>query len=292
MRDLFFQELARISNEIRETEASESEEMRAQGTQVLVDTISAVWDLCELGRCEGLIALEEEAGRRTGKNEKRFLVPMIYLITDGTDPQILEEICLAKYSALGLHGRDALQYLMFLFGCLGIQAAENPRIIETKLLAMVPEHVERAYHDYWEEPERKKAREEEDYRRTVGKHCVGEMKIHPEEKGYLIVKLMDEVLPQMDDKSIQTLLQEVTNADLEVMMMGLSGEANAAVFRNVTQRMALVIATDMDFMAFVRTEEIVKAASQIYIQLVKLIENNMIVCGYELAKKLAEFSDH
>lgn len=290
MRDLFFHELARISNEIRETEATESEEMRAQGTQVLVDTISAVRDICELGRCEGLIALEEVAGRRTGINEQRFLSPMIYLITDGTDPQVFEEICLVKYSALGLHGRDALQYLMFLFGCLGVQAAENPRIIETKLLAMVPEHVERAYHDYWEEPERKKAREEEHYRRTVGKHCACEMKIHPEEKGYQIVKLMDEILSQMDDKSIQMLLREVTNADLEVMMMGLSGEANAAVFRNVTQRMALVIATDMDFMAYVRTEEIVNATTEIYIQLVKLVESGAIVCRNELLKKLAEFS--
>lgn len=70
---------------------------------------------------------------------------MIYLVTDGADPELVEELCLARYFSSCLDGFDALQYLIMFIGSIAIQNGEHPRLVENRFLMCIPEDVSDKY---------------------------------------------------------------------------------------------------------------------------------------------------
>ena len=150
MRDIVFYEIRKSIEEINELRKSSSgindADQNAQD-QMLLDTITELCDLAYVARKEGLLALEERVGKLSETEGFDTLKMLAMLIVDGTDPELLEEISLLKYFSSGVTDYRALQHLIIMMGVADIQAGENPRVFEEKIIMALPKHLADAeYH--------------------------------------------------------------------------------------------------------------------------------------------------
>ena len=156
-------------------------------------------------------------------------------------------------------------------------------MIENKMLAFVPQEVEKRYRKKQEqEPEVPKKKEEYDLARLEA-YYTGDIAAMPGEECYYQMKVTDYAICSLDDRAIQRVLREVENGDLALAMKGLSGECRRRIFTNLSERLALMIAEDMDFMGPVRIKDVAKACEKIFGILIKLIRYGEIVCFDEQA---------
>lgn len=87
------------------------------------------------------LALEEQACNLPEKEGFDTLKMLIMLIVDGTDPDLVEEMALLRYFASDLKGYKGLQHLIMMIGAMGIQAGENPRVFEEKIVLALPKNL-------------------------------------------------------------------------------------------------------------------------------------------------------
>lgn len=155
MKEIFYVELR---ERIKEIEAIRHEQSQAESTQCdnnLLSVMNLLMDLSNESRREGLLALEETVHNPVHAPGAKYLTAMIMQIVDGMEPELVEDISLTRYFSGNLKADDGLIFLMYLKGVLSLQSGENPRILEQKLKAMVPENVVDAYE---EEQQRKNTR--------------------------------------------------------------------------------------------------------------------------------------
>ncbi len=67
----------------------------------------------------------------------------------------------------------------------------------------------------------------------------------------------------LDDRSIQRVLREVENNDLGVALKGSGDDVKAAIFNNLSKRLASMIQEEMDFMGPVRLKDVEEAQQKI-----------------------------
>lgn len=251
--------------------------MKDEDPSSLLEAIKTVVKLSNLARHEGLLALEEAA---RSMDDTSPLKNLIILIVDGTEPELVEDISFFRYIADGYEGRAAVEYLIYLVGTLSIQAGENPRVTEEKLLAMVPSYAAKRYRAAQEAElgaEKKKRQEEYDGGKTpevVTKLYEGETISMPAgEPGYFVVALLDYLLKNMDDRTVQRILREVENSDLEVVLHGLSGAGRKKILTNLSKRLACMVAEDYNFLGPVKAVDISAIAEKI-LRIIYKLENS------------------
>ncbi|HIG52877.1 MAG TPA: hypothetical protein EYG11_10585 [Candidatus Latescibacteria bacterium] len=83
--------------------------------------------MAEIARREGILALEESGGKAADP----FLQRAILLAVDGTQPELIKDM-LDKWQASLLREQE-VKYRKVIEGLRGIQAGDNPRIVEHKL---------------------------------------------------------------------------------------------------------------------------------------------------------------
>ncbi len=279
MRDIFYSELRDRNDEIRKIEASGDTDKIKQGTELLNKAVEIIIKFCNMARKGGLLVLEETACELEDKNGNNYLKAMIMLIVDGTEPQLVEEISAARYFSNGLNGYEGLQYLVFLVGSLAIQAGENPRVIEEKVLALLPEHISSEYrknHDEYSIETGEKRKPEQDMS-VVKKHCTGESPVKFGEDGYFLASVMEYIFTSIDDRSIQRILRDVDNCDLTIAMKGLSGKSRERIFNNLSERLAVMIAEDLDHIGPVRVKDVIESTYKIFSIIIKLINSSEII---------------
>lgn len=128
----------------------------------ICDILAYVIGASTTARKQGLLALEEYGNSIVAENnpEKAFFKEGIEYIVDGTDPEFVREILGANIIVNGVSSFTSYLKYLCLEGILSVQAGENPRIIEKKLLACLTENVqERAR----EAMEKEKEKVEEEY---------------------------------------------------------------------------------------------------------------------------------
>ena len=81
----------------------------------------------------------------------------------------------------------------------------------------------------------------------------------------------------LDDRAIQRVLRDVDNNDLEVALKGSNEEVQAAIFKNLSSRLASMIKEDMDFMGPVRMKDVEEAQQKIVGIIRKLEDSAEIV---------------
>ena len=81
----------------------------------------------------------------------------------------------------------------------------------------------------------------------------------------------------LDDRSIQRVLRDVDNSDLGVALKGANEEVQAAIFKNLSSRLASMIKEDMDFMGPVRMKDVEEAQQKIVGIIRKLEDSAEIV---------------
>ena len=270
MEELLFKEL-RESNKMIQTKLDE--EQKKECYNLLAATTEKVLELCNLARKEGLLALEEETQNLEELQNEKHLKSMMMLIVDGTDPELVEEISTARMFASNMQGAEELNYLIMLIGCLSLQRGENPRIIEEKLLALLPKEAV----DVYRERQKKKEAEEVLSVDSMEKYYQGGIAVQPEDAFYYEVKIADYAIRTIDDRGIQRVLRDVDNCDITIAMKGLSGEARRRLLQGMSKRLAAMIIEDMEFMGPVRMKDVVLSISKIYGVIVRLLSVGDIV---------------
>ncbi|MCL1997472.1 MAG: hypothetical protein FWG65_01745 [Turicibacter sp.] len=103
--------------------------------EACLPVILKMLDLAQITRREGVLSLEAEAA----EEDNLFLKTGIELITDGTDPAMVELVLQNLISANDYQGVELLSRKIMLCGVLQIQSGCNPRIMATILLSMLGE---------------------------------------------------------------------------------------------------------------------------------------------------------
>ena len=81
----------------------------------------------------------------------------------------------------------------------------------------------------------------------------------------------------LDDRAIQRVLRDVDNSDLGVALKGANEEVQAAIFKNLSSRLAAMIKEDMEFMGPVRMKDVEEAQQKIVGIIRKLEDSAEIV---------------
>ena len=77
----------------------------------------------------------------------------------------------------------------------------------------------------------------------------------------------------LDDRSIQTVLRDVDNADLGIALKGANEEVQNAIFNNLSKRLATMIREDMEFMGPVRMKDVEEAQQKI-VNIIRRLEDS------------------
>lgn len=112
-----------------------------------LETACKVLTLSQTARREGLLALEDQAA------EDSFHTPPLIrigvaLITDGTDPDIVEEILENYIVSTPMTNKEFLENILIRTGVLAIQQGENPVCIKEKLCSCFGLDFREAFYDY------------------------------------------------------------------------------------------------------------------------------------------------
>lgn len=81
----------------------------------------------------------------------------------------------------------------------------------------------------------------------------------------------------LDDRSIQRVLREVDNNDLGVALKGANEEVQAAIFKNLSSRLASMIKEDMEYMGPVRMKDVEESQQKIVGIIRKLEDSGEII---------------
>jgi hypothetical protein len=283
--EILYSEVRAANMAVKEIEAADSARAKA-GTKMLFDAVKMMEELSCAARKEGLLYLEEATCDMDKSGANGYLSQMILLIVDGTEPEIVEEIGTAKYFASCVSGYEALLLIAYVWGALSIQAGANPRVLEQQLLSIMPESVCAAYEKKREEEEKA----EEEAGKAAGEHknvvdmslvekySTGESPIKFGEDAYFITRIMDYLFREgMEDRVVQRVLRDIDNSDLTLIMKALSGEARGHIFNNLSQRLAVMIAQDIEYMGRVPLNEITEAEYKVLRVIVKLYARGEIV---------------
>jgi len=274
MRIKRLEELRKIHLEMKERDCViESNEKKCNENMILT-TMKRVMELNSIARREGLLALEEAVEDIPLESVEEELKQLIILIVDGTDPDVISGIGMARYY-VGLYtDYEALRYFIYLEGALSIQAGDNPRVVEEKLKAMLPPDMYLQYSKFQVEERLEEEKENEEH--LIENLCKGERLWNSGESGYYVSKLVDYVICDVTDKELQRMMREVDNSVLALAMKGMSGDARKHIFSNLSERLGKLIAKDMVYMGPVRAVDIVDASQKILGVLMRLIDNGEI----------------
>ena len=283
MKQFIYDEIKKNIEKIR---AMEPKEVGADGVypvsendQMLLDTIEIIKKCSMMARREGLLYLEEHSDELDdGFPGVKYLRHMIMLVVDGTDPELLEEVCICRYCSSKLSDYAALQYLIMLAGILDIQNRENPRVIEEKIKFMLPEELSdelirrsQVTDEVWSGRKSHGSDEDDMDLSILDRACEGDLALEPTDDYYYAVSMLDHMLLELDDRAIQRLLRDVDNCDLAIAMKAISGDARRRIFNNLSKRLAVMIAEDMAFMGPVKLEDAGGAGRKIFSRIVRLI---------------------
>ncbi|MBR6329252.1 MAG: flagellar motor switch protein FliG [Lachnospiraceae bacterium] len=111
--------------------------------------------------------------------------------------------------------------------------------------------------------------------RGTEKHIMESLEIDEPELADEIRKKMfvfEDIL-LLDDRAIQRVLRDVDNSDLAVALKGANEQVQAAIFNNLSSRLASMIKEDMDFMGPVRMKDVEEAQQKI-VNIIRKLEDS------------------
>lgn len=77
----------------------------------------------------------------------------------------------------------------------------------------------------------------------------------------------------LDDKSIQRVLREIDNNDLALALKNTNNDVKTVIFNNISQRLAVMIREDMDYMGPVRLKDVEESQQKI-VNIIRRLEDS------------------
>jgi hypothetical protein len=218
--------------------------------------------------------------------EYMFLPDIATLVVDGYAPERIQDICAMQYfsgdfsdfsnsSEQDATGYIALNFLVCQEGMLAVQRGESPYTIERLLLSMLPSPVADAYLEY--KKERSHAPASYDMS-IVEKYYIGGLDAGTDSPDGLQIAVADAVIREFTDEQVRRLLRDLDNVDVELMLRGLSGEGRKKIFTNMSDRLAVMVASDMDYMGEISLRDVSTATERILSVIEKFVQRGDICC--------------
>ncbi|MCM1257099.1 MAG: hypothetical protein NC307_04520 [Roseburia sp.] len=260
MRDIFYTE---IRNKVREITNDQED------AKMLIAAADKILEMAHIARKEGLFALEE-VSENLGKDDFwHYFREMIALLIDGTDEEVIEDICLSQYFTLDLKGAEGLVYLIFLRGTLAIQACECEYFLTKRLQSLLPVQVLQIY-------EPKSWNVEPTYAEKVEELCQRGSVVDRESDVYFFHHMADYTFANLTDADMKRVLKDVPTDDLAKALKGMDGKASKKVFDNLPLRIQEEVVEDMEYMCPIRLMDIADGKHKILNILVNLINDGEI----------------
>ena len=219
-----------------------------------VSVINDVVYLANVARREGILALESEIQ----KSSNSYLKRGILFVIDGIVPNMVAGI-LGITSVFGFKtGVELLKELIMVEGILSIQAGENPRIIEEKLLSFLGDAMDDARKILEEQV---KTQNKETSPWVNAPSNIAEF----------------EELVSLSNRDFQSILRETDLRTLELAVKICGAELRNRFFANMSSRLVEQIIDDMSVNGPIDVKHIEEAQNQILAVFHKLQENGDIV---------------
>lgn len=247
MDRFLIEELKNKCNEINSIEAN------PQMIAKVIEAYDCICNFANLGRKEGLLALEEAAGNLDLNDDtKRLFFEQITLVVDGTEPELVLNMGANRCVSCNLPSYEGLINLMYVHGSLMIQAGNTLFIIEQMLKSMMPKSI--LIELKKRESEKVLSKELKEAEDRVEALCKDDKEI--DDKDHSVVAETAKTLILLSDRDIQRLLREIEISSLEVAMKGMPGKARARIFDNMSSRLSIMVAEDMSYMGPVRMKDV------------------------------------
>lgn len=251
--------------------------MEIGNIEVIVEKVLVAYDCIlvfqEIARTEGLLSLEK-ACENLDKNDSAQSIfrDLIFLVVDGTDPDILAEIGMNKCISSKLSGCDGLICLMYFRGSLLIQEGYSSRLIEEYMKSVLPKAcIEALEKRNQANGMTKEAIEAKEDAERVLKLCNDDIDINNAD--YTIINQTARALLMLKDGDMERLLRDINYWDLAKAMKGFPGKVRKRVFDNLSVNLQVELAKDMDYMGPVRVRDIEMYCVEILELILKLSSN-------------------
>ncbi|HPS57982.1 MAG TPA: FliG C-terminal domain-containing protein [Spirochaetota bacterium] len=232
-----------------------------------VELIASIITLSERARRMGLLALEDDLDAIKDPMMKKGLL----LVVDGTDPAIVHQVLSAFMLSCYSRGINLLKAVIILQGVLGIQAGDNTRLIAEKLSVFLGKDID-LWETYWND--------NVNARTGVGGVHGAEGEGHAHRAGDVnseVEGIDFEKLADMADRFIQKILREVDTRDLAMALKGASAKMQDKIFGNMSNRAAILLKEDMDYMGPVRMDDVICCQERILTIACRLAEAGEII---------------
>ncbi len=234
-----------------------------------VELIDLVVTLSERARRMGLLAREDDLDNIKDPLLKKGLL----LVVDGTDPVVVRDVLYAFMLSSYRGGIGLLKAVMILEGVLAIQSGDNPRLIAEKLSVFLGKDI-----DLWETFRDNRVNVQAAYGSEYGAAPAGGVFTRSEETVNSVVKGMEfENLADVADRFIQMVLREVDTRDLALALKGASSKLQNKIFSNMSNRAAMLLKEDMDYMGPVRMDDVIRCQERILTIACRLAEAGEII---------------
>jgi len=231
----------------------------------VISAAKDIMKLADLARKEGLLALEDMA--KTLSSD--FLRQLILLVVDGNFPDTIAEIGTNTYWTKAPDGADAMVDYMYLRGMLGIQNGDNPRVLESILISLMPTELHLEYRAQMEVLHDEEAVEKL-------------FTIHPtfQEPGiWEPIHNLEEIVDNMHNRCIQRVLRELDNRDLAICIYVLQQETRKKILANLSTGLAHAIMEDVALCASVSEKDVAASVAKILDTINALVKTGEIVVG-------------
>ncbi len=266
----FYQEIRNNSILVKEEIGRDPESV----VKPLAAVCREITRLSNIARTEGLLSLVEAVMDENIPEIilKEELKKMVMLVVDGTDPEIVTDICMKRYFANNYTGLKGLSFLVLICGALDIQAGENPQIIESDIRSCMPEEVNKELDRIHAEEEAKQKEENLDaWEKLYKRECVYQ------NTGYsYTVILSNFCISKMSDEDVNVLMTRADDTDLALLLKVLDGTSCKKIHDNVSEERAQIIIKDMGFMGPLRYRDVEKSTDAVFQEILKLGKAEMI----------------
>lgn len=249
-------------------------EIKAEGvngkkTEMIIDAFYKIIECANVAREEGLLALEEmaESLDKTERTQELF-ASQLAMIVDGTEHALVIDMGINELISSGLKSYEGLIALMYLRGCIMIQAGDTPRVIEMMIRSLLPDCVRKELLSEAGECDMSAVMKTAEDK--IANLCEDNAEI--DKSNHSLINQTAITIVSLTDMAIRRLLREVDNDDIAFMMKALPGKARRRVFDNMSQRLGELIADDMEYMGPVRLRDVEEVCAKVMKKLMKLID--------------------
>jgi AraC-like DNA-binding protein len=195
-------------------------------------TLDKVLELSKKARAYGLASLESD----TDNIQSAFFRKAIWLIVDGTEPEIVKDSLMNYTLSGGNTGKELLVHLLIIEGIISIQCGMHTHLIREKLASFFGDSfIAEMEQHYGMEPEMIDAR--------VNQYILenqDEVSLRKE------CSLLEDPFIRMSERSLQRLLRDIDFETMAYALKGASVHIRVKVLRNVSPRHAVRIIDELD----------------------------------------------